>query len=153
MYTSANLDQGSFASHAIWREAFLHLVPEGMSDEAAAPLVSLPTLPQSLCVCLAKTHAGPDMTPSTAMRRRDDLHRAQWRQAHRHSRHHGRRRARPHRDPIRVQNGMQSHRWIFVRNHFCAARRSSHSVSLNCNAGFSPLILRKILSISSPFNW
>lgn len=41
MYSMANLDQGSFASNAIWREAFLHLIPEGMSDEAAAPLVSL----------------------------------------------------------------------------------------------------------------
>ncbi|PVH94920.1 GroES-like protein [Periconia macrospinosa] len=38
MYSTANLDQGSFASHAIWREAFLHPIPEGMSDEAAAPL-------------------------------------------------------------------------------------------------------------------
>ncbi|CAI6339138.1 unnamed protein product [Periconia digitata] len=38
MYSSANLDQGSFATHAIWREAFLHLIPESMSDEAAAPL-------------------------------------------------------------------------------------------------------------------
>lgn len=30
--------QGSFATHAIWREAFLHPIPEGLSDEAAAPL-------------------------------------------------------------------------------------------------------------------
>ncbi|SPQ23284.1 e368fd3f-62e2-4f89-ad8b-6e1dbbb18424 [Thermothielavioides terrestris] len=31
-------DQGSFASGAIWREAFLHRIPEGIADEAAAPL-------------------------------------------------------------------------------------------------------------------
>ncbi|KAH8894744.1 GroES-like protein [Thozetella sp. PMI_491] len=37
-YGEANLDQGSFASHAIWREAFLHQIPDGMSDEDAAPL-------------------------------------------------------------------------------------------------------------------
>lgn len=38
IYGSANLDQGSFSSHAIWREAFLHPIPEGLSDEIAAPL-------------------------------------------------------------------------------------------------------------------
>lgn len=38
MYGYANLDQGSFASHAIWREAFLHVIPEQISDEQAAPL-------------------------------------------------------------------------------------------------------------------
>ncbi|KAL3446036.1 chaperonin 10-like protein [Aspergillus insuetus] len=38
MYTEKNFDQGSFASHAIWRESFLHKIPEGMSDIAAAPL-------------------------------------------------------------------------------------------------------------------
>lgn len=38
MYGYANFDQGSFASHAVWREAFLHKLPEGLSDEAAAPL-------------------------------------------------------------------------------------------------------------------
>jgi D-arabinose 1-dehydrogenase-like Zn-dependent alcohol dehydrogenase len=38
MYAEANLDQGSFASGAIWREAFLHLIPDGMTDEDAAPL-------------------------------------------------------------------------------------------------------------------
>jgi D-arabinose 1-dehydrogenase-like Zn-dependent alcohol dehydrogenase len=38
IYGTSNLNQGSFASHAIWREAFLHPIPEGMSNEAAAPL-------------------------------------------------------------------------------------------------------------------
>jgi D-arabinose 1-dehydrogenase-like Zn-dependent alcohol dehydrogenase len=38
MYAGANLDQGSFASGAIWREAFLHRIPDGMTDEDAAPL-------------------------------------------------------------------------------------------------------------------
>jgi D-arabinose 1-dehydrogenase-like Zn-dependent alcohol dehydrogenase len=37
-YGSKNLDQGSFASHAIWRESFLHQIPEGLSDVDAAPL-------------------------------------------------------------------------------------------------------------------
>ncbi|KAK4031929.1 hypothetical protein C8A01DRAFT_41640 [Parachaetomium inaequale] len=38
MYSEANLDQGSFASGAVWREAFLHPIPDGITDEAAAPL-------------------------------------------------------------------------------------------------------------------
>jgi D-arabinose 1-dehydrogenase-like Zn-dependent alcohol dehydrogenase len=39
MYGEANLDQGSFASHAVWREAFLFKIPENMSDAEAAPLM------------------------------------------------------------------------------------------------------------------
>ncbi|KAI0140037.1 GroES-like protein [Hypoxylon sp. NC0597] len=38
MYVYANRDQGSFASHAIWREAFLFKIPDEISDEDAAPL-------------------------------------------------------------------------------------------------------------------
>ncbi|KAK5999253.1 Alcohol dehydrogenase [Cladobotryum mycophilum] len=38
VYGAANFDQGSFGSHAIWREAFLHPIPDSMSDESAAPL-------------------------------------------------------------------------------------------------------------------
>ncbi|CAM1505933.1 Fc.00g115700.m01.CDS01 [Cosmosporella sp. VM-42] len=38
IYGSANTDQGSFASHAIWREAFLHAIPDELSDVEAAPL-------------------------------------------------------------------------------------------------------------------
>lgn len=38
LYGAKNLDQGSFATHAIWRESFLHLIPEGLSDVEAAPL-------------------------------------------------------------------------------------------------------------------
>ncbi|KAL4986009.1 chaperonin 10-like protein [Aspergillus falconensis] len=38
MYSEKNLDQGSFASHAIWRESFLHKIPDSMSDAVAAPL-------------------------------------------------------------------------------------------------------------------
>lgn len=39
MYGSADLDQGSFGTHAVWREAFLFKVPENMSSEDAAPLM------------------------------------------------------------------------------------------------------------------
>lgn len=35
---AASKDQGSFATHAIWREAFLHPIPDGLSDIDAAPL-------------------------------------------------------------------------------------------------------------------
>lgn len=38
LYGYANLDQGSFASHAIWREAFLFPTPASIPDEFAAPL-------------------------------------------------------------------------------------------------------------------
>ncbi|KAK3686262.1 hypothetical protein LTR37_019985 [Vermiconidia calcicola] len=37
-YGEADTDQGSFAHGAVWREAFLYPIPEGMKDEAAAPL-------------------------------------------------------------------------------------------------------------------
>lgn len=39
MYASADLDQGSFASHAVWREAFLFPLPDEMTDADAAPLM------------------------------------------------------------------------------------------------------------------
>ena len=39
MYGEADLDQGSFASGAVWREAFLFPIPESMRDEVAAPLM------------------------------------------------------------------------------------------------------------------
>ncbi|KAH8666991.1 chaperonin 10-like protein [Xylariales sp. PMI_506] len=38
LYGDANLDQGSFASHAIWRAAFLHKIPDELDDIIAAPL-------------------------------------------------------------------------------------------------------------------
>jgi len=38
MYGMADLDQGSFAKNAVWREAFLFKIPDDMSDEVAAPL-------------------------------------------------------------------------------------------------------------------
>lgn len=38
MYGYADLDQGSMAHGAVWREAFLFKIPDGLSDEAAAPL-------------------------------------------------------------------------------------------------------------------
>ncbi|KAI1818002.1 GroES-like protein [Poronia punctata] len=38
MFGYADLDQGSFGSHAVWREVALFKLPEGLSDEAAAPL-------------------------------------------------------------------------------------------------------------------
>ncbi|KAI1368157.1 GroES-like protein [Xylaria arbuscula] len=37
-YGNQDLDQGSFASHAIFRESFLHKIPDNMSDIDAAPL-------------------------------------------------------------------------------------------------------------------
>ncbi|KAI1761076.1 GroES-like protein [Hypoxylon sp. FL1150] len=37
-YGGDKVDQGSLASHAVVREAFLHPIPEGMTDEEAAPL-------------------------------------------------------------------------------------------------------------------
>jgi D-arabinose 1-dehydrogenase-like Zn-dependent alcohol dehydrogenase len=39
MYGEANLDQGSFASHAVWKEAFLYRIPDNMTDAEAAPLM------------------------------------------------------------------------------------------------------------------
>lgn len=39
MYGMANFDQGSFASHAVWREAFLFKIPDSLSDAEAAPLM------------------------------------------------------------------------------------------------------------------
>lgn len=38
VYGFANPDQGSFASHAIWHESFLHAIPDSISDIDAAPL-------------------------------------------------------------------------------------------------------------------
>ena len=38
-YGEMELDQGSFASHAIWHEAFLYHVPDTMKSEEAAPLM------------------------------------------------------------------------------------------------------------------
>ncbi|KAJ5560441.1 hypothetical protein N7513_002840 [Penicillium frequentans] len=39
MYGSADLDQGSFATHAVWREAFLFKIPDNLLSEDAAPLM------------------------------------------------------------------------------------------------------------------
>jgi D-arabinose 1-dehydrogenase-like Zn-dependent alcohol dehydrogenase len=39
MYGMANLDQGSFASHAVWKESFLFKIPDNMSAADAAPLM------------------------------------------------------------------------------------------------------------------
>jgi len=39
MYAYSNLDQGSFGSHAVWREAFLFKIPDAISDSDAAPLM------------------------------------------------------------------------------------------------------------------
>ncbi|KAJ5919295.1 hypothetical protein N7466_010238 [Penicillium verhagenii] len=39
MYAGANLDQGSFASHAVWREAFLFKIPDNLASEDAGPLM------------------------------------------------------------------------------------------------------------------
>ncbi|KAI1270816.1 GroES-like protein [Xylaria sp. FL0933] len=37
-YAMADLDQGSFGSHAVWREVALFKIPDNISDEDAAPL-------------------------------------------------------------------------------------------------------------------
>lgn len=39
MYGEADLDQGSLAEAAVWREAFLSKIPEGLSDKEGAPLM------------------------------------------------------------------------------------------------------------------
>ncbi|KAF2133796.1 GroES-like protein [Dothidotthia symphoricarpi CBS 119687] len=39
MYGYANLDQGSFASHGVWRESFLFKIPDALTDAEAAPLM------------------------------------------------------------------------------------------------------------------
>jgi len=39
MYGMADLDQGSFASHAVWKESFLFRIPDNMTDADAAPLM------------------------------------------------------------------------------------------------------------------
>jgi D-arabinose 1-dehydrogenase-like Zn-dependent alcohol dehydrogenase len=39
MYGDADLDQGSFGSHAVWREAFLFKIPDSLSNEDASPLM------------------------------------------------------------------------------------------------------------------
>ncbi|KAJ5367905.1 uncharacterized protein N7496_007665 [Penicillium cataractarum] len=39
MYAFADLDQGSFGTHAVWREAFLFKIPDNMSNEDAGPLM------------------------------------------------------------------------------------------------------------------
>ncbi|GIJ90297.1 hypothetical protein Asppvi_009251 [Aspergillus pseudoviridinutans] len=39
MYGFADLDQGSFATHAVWREAFLFKIPDALSNQDAAPLM------------------------------------------------------------------------------------------------------------------
>lgn len=38
-YGVTDLDQGSFASHAVWREAFLFRIPDNLTDQEAAPLM------------------------------------------------------------------------------------------------------------------
>lgn len=47
MYGEADLDQGSFAHGAVWREAFLFKIPDGLTDEEAAPLQ---------CSCFSPIH-------------------------------------------------------------------------------------------------
>jgi D-arabinose 1-dehydrogenase-like Zn-dependent alcohol dehydrogenase len=39
MYGEADLDQGSFASHAVWKESFIFKVPDALSDKEAAPMM------------------------------------------------------------------------------------------------------------------
>jgi D-arabinose 1-dehydrogenase-like Zn-dependent alcohol dehydrogenase len=38
-YGEANYDQGSFASHAVWNEAYIFRIPDSLSDAEAAPLM------------------------------------------------------------------------------------------------------------------
>jgi D-arabinose 1-dehydrogenase-like Zn-dependent alcohol dehydrogenase len=39
MYGQDDHDQGSFARHAVWREAFLFELPDTLKDAEAAPLM------------------------------------------------------------------------------------------------------------------
>jgi D-arabinose 1-dehydrogenase-like Zn-dependent alcohol dehydrogenase len=39
MYGEADLDQGSFASHAVWKEDYIFKIPDGMPLDYAAPLM------------------------------------------------------------------------------------------------------------------
>ena len=39
MYGEADLDQGGFASHAVWKAAFLFHIPESIKSAEAAPLM------------------------------------------------------------------------------------------------------------------
>lgn len=39
MYANADLDQGSFGTHGIWREAYLFPIPDNVSNEDAGPLM------------------------------------------------------------------------------------------------------------------
>jgi D-arabinose 1-dehydrogenase-like Zn-dependent alcohol dehydrogenase len=39
LYGTANFDQGSFASHAIWREDYIFRIPDSIPREYAAPLM------------------------------------------------------------------------------------------------------------------
>jgi len=38
MYGQADLDQGSMASHAVWKESFVFKIPDNLESEHAAPL-------------------------------------------------------------------------------------------------------------------
>lgn len=38
MYGEANTDLGSMATHVVWKESFLHAIPDDMAPEDAAPL-------------------------------------------------------------------------------------------------------------------
>jgi len=38
MYGMADLDQGSMASHAVWKQSFLFKIPDELASEHAAPL-------------------------------------------------------------------------------------------------------------------
>jgi D-arabinose 1-dehydrogenase-like Zn-dependent alcohol dehydrogenase len=39
MYGQADLDQGAFASHAVWKAAFLFHIPDSITPAEAAPLM------------------------------------------------------------------------------------------------------------------
>ncbi len=39
MFSFANLDQGSFGTHAVWNQHFLFPIPDGMSSADAAPMM------------------------------------------------------------------------------------------------------------------
>jgi len=39
MYGSSELNQGSFATHAVWKESFLFQIPEKLDSADAAPLM------------------------------------------------------------------------------------------------------------------
>jgi len=63
MYGYANLDQGSFADGAVWRESYLFKLPDNIKDEDAAPLVSRIKLHRRTAANLSNVVERPSSRP------------------------------------------------------------------------------------------